>query len=127
MTKQNEPNSNRAALTRFAWISIGASILTIALKSSAYLLTNSVGFLSDAVESVVNLVAGIMALAMLTVAARPADDEHTYGHSKAEYFSSTTEGILRRGELSSRPSIAFSIPNRWNDSASASLFRRPRR
>jgi cation diffusion facilitator family transporter len=94
MTNQNEPHSNRAALTRFAWISIGASILTIALKSSAYLLTNSVGFLSDAVESLVNLVAGIMALAMLTVAARPADDDHAYGHSKAEYFSSTTEGIL---------------------------------
>jgi cation diffusion facilitator family transporter len=94
MTNQNEPNSNRASLTRFAWLSIGASILTIALKSSAYLLTNSVGFLSDAVESLVNLVAGIMALAMLTVAARPADDDHTYGHSKAEYFSSTTEGIL---------------------------------
>jgi cation diffusion facilitator family transporter len=94
MTNKNNPKSNRASLTRFAWISIGASILTIALKSSAYLLTNSVGFLSDAVESVVNLVAGIMALAMLTVAARPADDDHTYGHSKAEYFSSTTEGIL---------------------------------
>lgn len=94
MTNQNEPNSNRAALTRFAWLSIGASILTIALKSSAYLLTNSVGFLSDAVESLVNLVAGVMALAMLTIAARPPDEDHTYGHSKAEYFSSTTEGIL---------------------------------
>lgn len=94
MTNQNEPHSNRAALTRFAWISIGASIITIALKSGAYLLTNSVGFLSDAVESIVNLVAGVMALAMLTIAARPPDDEHTYGHSKAEYFSSTTEGIL---------------------------------
>jgi cation diffusion facilitator family transporter len=94
MINQNEPNSNRASLTRFAWISIGASITTIALKSSAYLLTNSVGFLSDAVESVVNLVAGIMALAMLTVAARPPDDNHAYGHSKAEYFASTTEGIL---------------------------------
>ncbi len=94
MTNQNEPHGNRAALTRFAWISIGASITTIALKSSAYLLTNSVGFLSDAVESIVNLVAGVMALAMLTIAARPPDDVHTYGHSKAEYFSSTTEGIL---------------------------------
>ena len=93
---QNTPSndSNRASLTRFAWLSIAASILTIALKSSAYLLTNSVGFLSDAVESLVNLVAGVMALAMLTVAARPPDDSHAYGHSKAEYFSSTTEGIL---------------------------------
>jgi cation diffusion facilitator family transporter len=94
MTKQNKPQNNRASLTRFAWLSIAASIITIALKSSAYLLTNSVGFLSDAVESLVNLVAGIMALAMLMVAARPPDEEHTYGHSKAEYFSSTTEGIL---------------------------------
>ena len=94
MSHSKPQSGNRASLTRFAWISIGASVLTIALKSSAYLLTNSVGFLSDAVESLVNLVAGIMALAMLTVAARPADDDHTYGHSKAEYFSSTTEGIL---------------------------------
>jgi len=94
VTHKNEPQSNRAALTRFAWISIGASITTIALKSSAYLLTNSVGFLSDAVESLVNLVAGVMALAMLTVAARPPDEDHAYGHSKAEYFSSITEGIL---------------------------------
>jgi cation diffusion facilitator family transporter len=94
MSNQKERQADRSSLTRFAWISIAASILTIALKSGAYLLTNSVGFLSDAVESVVNLVAGIMALAMLTVAARPADDDHSYGHSKAEYFSSATEGIL---------------------------------
>lgn len=86
--------TSRSTLTRFAWISIGASILTLTLKSGAYLLTNSVGFLSDAVESVVNLAAGLMALTMLTVAARPPDDEHAYGHSKAEYFSSITEGIL---------------------------------
>lgn len=85
---------NRSSLTRFAWISIAASLTTIALKSGAYLLTNSVGFLSDAVESLVNLVAGIMALMMLTIAARPADESHAFGHSKAEYFSSTTEGIL---------------------------------
>lgn len=94
MSHTHSQKEDRSALTRFAWISIAASLLTIALKSSAYLLTNSVGFLSDAVESVVNLVAGVMALAMLTVAARPADDDHAYGHSKAEYFSSATEGIL---------------------------------
>jgi len=87
-------SGSRASLARFAWISIAASIITIALKSSAYLLTNSVGFLSDAVESLVNLVAGVMALAMLTVAARPPDKDHAYGHSKAEYLSSTTEGVL---------------------------------
>ncbi len=94
MTNQNEPQGNRSSLTRFAWLSIAASVTTIALKSGAYLLTNSVGFLSDAVESLVNLVAGVMALAMLIVAARPPDKDHAYGHSKAEYFSSTTEGIL---------------------------------
>ena len=112
MTHKNEPQSNRAALTRFAWISIGASITTIALKSSAYLLTNSVGFLSDAVESLVNLVAGVMALAMLTVAARPPDEDHAYGHSKAEYFSSTTEGILI---LAAAGGIIFTAIQRFFD------------
>jgi cation diffusion facilitator family transporter len=85
---------NRRFLTRFAWISILAAILTIALKGTAYLITGSIGLLSDAIESLVNLLGGIMALAMLTVAARPADEEHTYGHSKAEYFSSGVEGGL---------------------------------
>ncbi len=85
---------NRSSLTRFAWVSIGAAILTIALKAAAYLVTGSVGLLSDAVESLVNLVGGLMALAMLTVAARPADEDHAYGHSKAEYFSSGVEGGL---------------------------------
>jgi cation diffusion facilitator family transporter len=94
MSQPQVQKEKRSSLTRFAWISIAASLTTIALKSGAYLLTNSVGLLSDAVESLVNLVAGIMALIMLTIAARPADASHAYGHSKAEYFSSTTEGIL---------------------------------
>jgi cation diffusion facilitator family transporter len=81
-------------LKRFAWLSIAAAIATIALKTAAYVMTGSVGLLSDAVESLVNLVGAIMALAMLTVAARPADEDHTYGHSKAEYFSSGVEGTL---------------------------------
>jgi cation diffusion facilitator family transporter len=81
-------------LKRFAWLSIAAAIATIALKTVAYLLTGSVGLLSDAVESLVNLVGAIMALSMLTVAARPEDDDHAYGHSKAEYFSSGVEGTL---------------------------------
>jgi cation diffusion facilitator family transporter len=85
---------NRASLTRFAWISIAAAVLTIALKTAAYYLTGSVGLLSDAMESLVNLVGGFMALAMLTIAARPADEDHAYGHSKAEYFSSGVEGAL---------------------------------
>jgi cation diffusion facilitator family transporter len=81
-------------LTRFAWLSIAAAILTIGLKSVAYLLTGSVGLLSDAIESLVNLVGAIVALIMLTVAAQPADDDHAYGHNKAEYFSSGVEGGL---------------------------------
>jgi cation diffusion facilitator family transporter len=85
---------NRSPLTRFAWISIAAALVTIVLKTTAYSLTGSVGLLSDAIESLVNLIGGFMALAMLTIAARPADDDHAYGHSKAEYFSSGVEGTL---------------------------------
>jgi len=84
----------KTSLTRFAWISIIASLLTIVLKTIAYLLTDSVGLLSDAIESLVNLAGGIMALTMLKIAARPADNEHAYGHNKAEYFSSGVEGTL---------------------------------
>jgi len=83
-----------ANLTRFAWLSIGAAILTIALKTTAYWFTGSVGLLSDALESLVNLVAATMALAMLTIAARPADEMHAFGYGKAEYFSSGLEGAL---------------------------------
>jgi cation diffusion facilitator family transporter len=81
-------------LTRYAWLSIAAALATIALKTVAYILTGSVGLLSDAVESIVNLVGAVMALSMLTVASRPADEDHSYGHSKAEYFSSGVEGTL---------------------------------
>lgn len=82
------------SLTRFAWLSIATALITISLKAVAYALTGSVGLLSDALESVVNLVAAIMALSMLTLAEKPPDKEHVYGHSKAEYFSSIVEGIL---------------------------------
>ena len=84
----------RPSLTRFAWISITAAFVTIILKTWAWHVTGSVGLLSDALESIVNLIGGIMALAMLTVAERPADEEHAYGHGKAEYFSSGVEGSL---------------------------------
>lgn len=86
--------SSRSSLTRFAWLSIAAAMLTIGLKGVAYMLTGSVGLLSDALESVVNLAAAIMALAMLSVAARPPDEGHAYGHAKAEYFASGVEGTL---------------------------------
>src|SRR5918993_4112898 len=95
--EQNDIARNRASLTRFAWLSIAAAVTTIALKTGAYLLTNSVGLLSDALESLVNLAGAIMALIMLTIAARPPDESHVYGHSKAEYFASVTEGILILG------------------------------
>jgi cation diffusion facilitator family transporter len=86
--------TDRSFLKRFAWLSIGAAIATIGLKGLAYELTGSVGLLSDALESFVNLAGGVVALAMLNVAARPADEDHAYGHSKAEYFSSGVEGTL---------------------------------
>jgi cation diffusion facilitator family transporter len=84
----------RRELTRFAWLSIGTAIFTIALKVTAYFLTGSVGLLSDAVESGVNLVAAVLALFALTVAAMPPDDEHAYGHAKAEYLSIGAEGTM---------------------------------
>lgn len=89
-----EAPAARPDLTRFAWLSIGAAVATIGLKSGAYLLTGSVGLLSDAAESIVNLVAAIVALVALRVAAQPFDEEHHFGHSKAEYFSAAIEGIM---------------------------------
>jgi cation diffusion facilitator family transporter len=85
---------NRAFLTRYAWLSLLAAIATIGLKAGAYLLTGSVGLLSDAMESLVNLAGAVFGLMMVTVAARPADEDHPYGHHKAEYFSSGFEGLL---------------------------------
>ena len=79
---------------QMALLSIATSLATLALKFGAYFLTNSVSLLSDALEALVNLAAGIIALAALTIAETPADDRHTYGHDKAEYFSSGVEGTL---------------------------------
>ncbi|MBI5676656.1 MAG: cation transporter [Nitrospirae bacterium] len=93
MTQVNT-TTDRSSLKRFAWLSIAAAIVTMTLKTIAYLLTDSVGLLSDAMESLVNLAGALMALAMLTIAARPADEDHAYGHGKAEYFSSGVEGTL---------------------------------
>ncbi len=84
----------RKNLTRFAWLSIAAAVATITLKAGAYWLTGSVGLLSDALESVINLAAATVALLMLKLAARPPDDDHTFGHDKAEYFASGIEGTL---------------------------------
>jgi cation diffusion facilitator family transporter len=82
------------SLKKFVYIAIAAAILTISLKFTAYLLTNSVGLLSDALESCVNLVAAVVALLMLKLAEKPPDQEHGFGHNKAEYFSSAIEGGL---------------------------------
>jgi len=78
---------------RYALLSIGAAVATITLKTVAWKLTGSVGLLSDAVESVVNLLAAVVALWALRFAAEPPDAEHRFGHSKAEYFASGFEGL----------------------------------
>ncbi|HSH82170.1 MAG TPA: cation diffusion facilitator family transporter [Herpetosiphonaceae bacterium] len=78
----------------YAWLTTGTALATILLKSTAYLLTGSVGLFSDAAESLVNLLAALVGLWALTLAARPPDEEHAYGHTKAEYFSSGLEGAL---------------------------------
>jgi len=78
-------------------LSIAAAIATIAMKSAAWWITDSVGLLSDAMESFVNLASALFALAMVTIAQRPADDDHPFGHTKAEYFSSGFEGLLIAG------------------------------
>ena len=80
--------------TRMLWASVVVALVTIALKTGAWWLTDSVGLLSDAMESLVNLASAVFGLMMVTIAARPADEEHPYGHHKAEYFSSGFEGIL---------------------------------
>ena len=80
--------------TRMLWASVVVALVTIALKTGAWWLTDSVGLLSDAMESLVNLASAVFGLMMVTIAARPADDDHPYGHHKAEYFSSGFEGIL---------------------------------
>ena len=81
-------------LERFAWLSVFAALATIALKAAAWRMTGSVGLLSDALESLVNLAAALLALWMLRVAAAPPDEEHPYGFSKVEYFSAGIEGSL---------------------------------
>ena len=98
----------RPNLTRFAWLSVAAALLTIGLKGTAYFLTGSVGLLSDALESLVNLVAAIGALIALTIAQQPPDEEHAYGHEKAEYFSSGFEGGLI--VLAAASIVAVAIP-----------------
>ena len=81
-------------LERYAWLAVAAAVATIVLKTLAWWLTGSVGLLSDALESLVNLAAALLALSMLRLAASPPDDAYPYGFSKAEYFSAGIEGAL---------------------------------
>jgi len=75
-------------------LSVATALVAIALKTAAWWITGSVGLLSDALESLVNVASALFALAMVTIAARPADDDHPFGHTKAEYFSSAFEGLM---------------------------------
>ena len=86
--------NKKVSLKKFIWLSIFAAVITILLKFYAWYLTGSAGLMSDAVESLVNLVAAIMALKLLSIAMKPADEKHLFGHSKAEYFSSAIEGVM---------------------------------
>jgi cation diffusion facilitator family transporter len=86
--------SQTKRLERLIGLSIAAALATISLKTLAWALTGSVGLLSDAAESVVNLVAAVFALVVVRWAARPADEEHAYGHEKADYLSAGVEGAL---------------------------------
>ena len=88
----DKPAAKNPSLTSYAWLSIAAAVVTIGLKTAAYALTGSVGLLSDALESTVNLASAIVALIALKVILRPANDEFTFGFSKVEYFSSGFEG-----------------------------------
>lgn len=88
---------NRLQPKTLLWASVVVAIITIVMKTLAWYITDSVGLLSDAMESFVNLASAIFALLMVTVAEQPADEEHPYGHHKAEYFSSGFEGILIMG------------------------------
>ncbi|WP_026917611.1 cation diffusion facilitator family transporter [Gordonia shandongensis] len=98
MTDTDDQRGGRAEaprdLSRWALLSIATALVTIALKTLAWQITGSVGLLSDAAESVVNLVAAVVAFFALRIAARPADDDHNFGHAKSEYFSAVVEGVM---------------------------------
>src|SRR3954471_20150252 len=98
------------SLERYAWMSIGTAVVTLAIKWTAWWLTDSVGLLSDALEAFVNLGAGMLALWMLKLAASPPDEKHPYGLSKAEYFAAGIEGTLI--VLAAAAIIASALPRR---------------
>src|SRR5450759_5811274 len=89
--------STRTLLTRLMVLAIAAALVTITMKTVAWRLTGSVGLLSDAVESLVNLLAAIVALIMIRWATLPPDEKHAFGHEKAEYFAAGAEGVFILG------------------------------
>jgi cation diffusion facilitator family transporter len=94
MTSSNSAAPKMLDLTRFAWLSIVTGVTVFGLKIGAYAITGSVGLLSDALESIVNIVAAVVALVALRTAMKPADERHHFGHGKAEYFSAQIEGFM---------------------------------
>lgn len=104
--------AERRYLLRFVYLSIAAAVLTVLLKYSAYLITGSVGLLSDAIESIVNVVAAVIALLALRSAAKPADSLHHFGRGKAEYLSSGIEGFMIFGAATAI--LVTSVPRLWN-------------
>jgi cation diffusion facilitator family transporter len=98
--------SQRTLLTRLMWASIAAALVTITMKTVAWRLTGSVGLLSDAVESLVNLLAAIVGLAMVRWATLPPDEKHAFGHEKAEYFAAGAEGVFILGAAVSIAGVA---------------------
>jgi cation diffusion facilitator family transporter len=97
MRYQRRSSARAPALARWIWLSISAAVVTIGLKFAAWVITGSAGLLSDAVESVVNLFAAFFALVVVHWAARPADEEHAYGHEKADYLAAAVESLLILG------------------------------
>ena len=115
-------------LSAYAWLSIGAALATIALKGWAAWMTGSVGLLSDAAESVVNLVAAVIALVVLKISIRPADEDHQFGHSKAEYFSAIER--LISPVMSERLGLGLAVSvvaSLVNGAAARVLYRKGRR
>jgi cation diffusion facilitator family transporter len=116
MTKSDNSTSGQPVpLTRYAWLSIAAAVVTMSMKTIVYFLTGSVGLLSDALESVVNLASAVVALLVLNLVSRPATDEFTFGFSKAEYFSSGFEGgmiLLAAGGIfiTAAPRLVHPVP-----------------
>jgi cation diffusion facilitator family transporter len=106
----SRPPRTRLAVSTFLRLSVLAALATIGLKTAAWWVTGSVGLLSDAMESFVNLAAAVFALAMVTIAQAPADEDHPYGHSKAEYFSSGFEALLILGAALA---IIWAAIHRW--------------